>query len=552
MFSTLAHIAARRSPIHHVQKASIMIEAAVTVGAVTVGALGAGAIAATSVFYKVAHSDQYIVKTGAGIENLKISKTAWVIPFIHRYEMIHMRPKSYKFKLDAMSSGKMKFYLPGVFTVGPRVKLELTNKDIEAEKARLVKPALTEKDRGSLLERLKFKSLSLYAQYLLGSEDEMEVSTNEAEQESCLEKLIRGMIEGETRVLAAQMSIEKIFNDRVGFKAEIIANIQEELDQYGLEISNANIEELMDIPGSSYFDDKQQKILRDAEAERNINIADAKKNSDVREKELEVETRKRVAQQEADAVQIETETQQQIANYKAELFKVQAEADQKAKIARYESDGNSEIRQAEKQREAEAARLEQITQLEKVRLLAEARATAAKMVKDAEGKADAGVALAEGNRIADIKFAEGQSQAVRIMAEATLFKELKEAEAIQAKLDAQAEGNRNLVNAFGDDLEVYIRDLMIKNGQYTELAHANAAAIRGAFDKINYWHTAPGNGDSGNMSGIVQDLMKNVPAVASMIHNQTGKSMTELFTGLNNSSNVKKMDITHSDGNKTY
>ncbi len=52
------------------------------------------------------------------------------------------------------------------------------------------------------------------------------------------------MIEGETRVLAASMSIEEIFKGRTNFKTKIIDMVQEELSKLGLAIFNANIKEL--------------------------------------------------------------------------------------------------------------------------------------------------------------------------------------------------------------------------------------------------------------------------------------------------------------------
>ncbi len=56
--------------------------------------------------------------------------------------------------------------------------------------------------------------------------------------------IIKGMIEGETRVLAANMSIEDIFKGRTTFKEEIVKNVQEELSKLGFTIFNANIKEL--------------------------------------------------------------------------------------------------------------------------------------------------------------------------------------------------------------------------------------------------------------------------------------------------------------------
>ena len=52
------------------------------------------------------------------------------------------------------------------------------------------------------------------------------------------------MIEGETRILAANMSIEDIFKSRTEFKDRIIKTVESELQTLGLHIYNANIKEL--------------------------------------------------------------------------------------------------------------------------------------------------------------------------------------------------------------------------------------------------------------------------------------------------------------------
>ena len=74
---------------------------------------------------------------------------------------------------------------------------------------------------------------------LLGNEDHKKIDS-----------IIEGVIEGETRVLAASMNIEEIFNGRDKFKATIIDKVQDELDQFGLVIYNANVKELQDMQGS--------------------------------------------------------------------------------------------------------------------------------------------------------------------------------------------------------------------------------------------------------------------------------------------------------------
>jgi flotillin len=109
-----------------------------------------------------------------------------------------------------MSAEKLEFNLPAVFTIGP-------------------------KDEPGALER--------YAKLLAAND----------KNSDHVKELVRGIIEGETRVIAAAMTMEEIFQERKGFKDQVIKNVQAELDQFGLFIYNANVKQLEDTQGSEYF-----------------------------------------------------------------------------------------------------------------------------------------------------------------------------------------------------------------------------------------------------------------------------------------------------------
>ena len=48
--------------------------------------------------------------------------------------------------------------------------------------------------------------------------------------------IVKGIIEGETRVIVSGMTMEEIFKERQVFKTKIIENVQSELDQFGLKM----------------------------------------------------------------------------------------------------------------------------------------------------------------------------------------------------------------------------------------------------------------------------------------------------------------------------
>lgn len=136
-----------------------------------------------------------------------------------------MIPISYKFKINAMSREKMNFEFPTVFTVGPK-------NDVE--------------------------SLTKYSRYLLNQ------STED------FDRLIEGIFEGEARTAASNLPIEDIFTGRTNFKNEIVQKVQEHINQFGLEIYNANIEELKDSDSSNYFTSLSQKSKQKLKIEQRL------------------------------------------------------------------------------------------------------------------------------------------------------------------------------------------------------------------------------------------------------------------------------------------
>lgn len=67
-------------------------------------------------------------------------------------------------------------------------------------------------------------------------------------------RIVRGIIEGETRVLVSTMTAEEVFTNRALFKANVTNNVQTELSKFGLIMyipllptPSGNIEQLADV-----------------------------------------------------------------------------------------------------------------------------------------------------------------------------------------------------------------------------------------------------------------------------------------------------------------
>lgn len=99
-----------------------------------------------------------------------------------------------------MTSEKLQFALPAVFTIGPHDSLE---------------------------------SLIKYATLLTGgSEGAPSGRGVVGTGRNHVQDIVKGIIEGETRSIVSNMTMEELFNNRRLFKAQVIECVQKELDQF--------------------------------------------------------------------------------------------------------------------------------------------------------------------------------------------------------------------------------------------------------------------------------------------------------------------------------
>lgn len=409
--------------------------------------------------YKVSNPNEYLVRTGLMINDMKITKSGLQWPF-QTADFISLEPNNYSFNLHAMSNEKMEFVLPGIFTIGPKDNID---------------------------------DLEKYCKFLFNNKDDTRPNKH---TEGKLSELIKGIIEGETRVLAAQMSIEELFNSRSIFKDKIVANIQNELEQFGMKVYNANIKELQDSPGSEYFLYMRQKTKSSVEGKAKIDISEAKKLADIGEKYNEIEARKKIIEYEAEVTMIENERKQQIAKYNAELGKIEAQSHKEIELAKIEATNAIDLKNAELQSQVEQQRV--IQETERLRSLQLSKATA-----DAESVS---------------KQAEGDANRMKLLAEAKYIEQQKSADGVLALLNAQSEGLNKLVSSFNGDKQSLINYLMLEKNIYPELAKYNSEAIKGLNPKISIWNNSNNEGTYDSF----KDIMNVIPNNLMAIHQHTG------------------------------
>lgn len=479
--------------------------------AIGISLLGLSALTTFGMFrYRVAKPHQYLVRTGLGIHDIIVAKQGFQWPF-QTYKFIDMSPAHYSFELGGMSLEKIEFVFPGVFTIGPKNDIHALEKYVR------------------LLENCDSKTGKPTTTTTTTDQKQASKANNNSEHnESVMDNIILGILEGETRALSSKMSIEEIFNNRQVFKENIIENIQKELDQFGLEIYNANMKELMDVKDSKYFSNLRQKKLSEAENYAKVEVAEAKKKGDIGQKEREAETRQKTIFYEMETVKKENENRREIEQSKASLEVAIAEALRLKQVALAEANNAVQLKEAELQQKVNEARIKTQTELLRAQEMSKTQVQAEKEIKEAEGKARSTVVEAE-----------AYATSVELKAKADLFKKQKEAEGVLAQYNAQAVGIQNIMKNFNDPSQL-VQYLMLEKGTYAELARENAKAIQGLQPKITVWETGEKKeNNNGSYASIISDVMKMVPPLVSTIHDQTGIKPPGWIASLPNE-NLKK------------
>nr|GEV63414.1 hypothetical protein [Tanacetum cinerariifolium] len=463
------------------------------------------------IMYRVAKASEYLVITGYGIDDVKIAKKSWVFPG-QSFGKFDITPVNYTFEVQAMSAEKLPFILPAVFTIGPRAD-----------------------DRESLYKYAKLIST-------------MDKSSNH------MNELVKGVIEGETRVLAASMTMEEIFRGTKEFKKEVFETVQLELNQFGLWIYNANVKQLVDVVGHEYFSYLGQKTQQEAANQAKIDVSEAKMKGEIGSKlregqtlqnaakidaETKIISKQRQGQGTKEEIKVKTEVkvyenerEAEVAEANAELAMKKAKWAKSAQVAEVEAKKAVALREAELQKEVEIMNAFTHTEKLKAEFLSKASVEYETKVQEAnwdlyKRQKDAEAALYEKEKEAEAQkaIAEATFYARQQVADGELYAKQKEAEGLVAIAQAQGAYLRTLSGALGGNYAA-IRDyMMINGGMYQDIAKINGEAVKGLQPKISIWTGASGGvegGDGATAMNEVAGVYKMLPPLFSTVHEQTG------------------------------
>ena len=195
-----------------------------------------------------------------------------------------------------------------------------------------------------------------------------------------------------------------------------------------------------------------------------------------------------------------------------------------------------------------------MTELERLRASDVVKATISRESKqqaaDAaqyEEKARANAAFFKEQKIADATAYKVQVQAEAALlaatkdAEANLIRAQKEAEGELVTQQKKAAGLSAMAGAYADLAQAFggpaglVQYMMIEKGVYTDLAKANADAVRGLNPKMTIWNTGAQAGSEGgraegsSMGGMesIRNMYQMLPPLMSTINEQTGIVLPE-------------------------
>jgi len=219
-----------------------------------------------------------------------------------------------------------------------------------------------------------------------------------------------------------------------------------------------------------------------------VEVAQARMTGEIGESEKRGQTKQRISQIEAETAIKETIRKKEKAAAEADLKQRQIELNKNIQITTIEAQRIAESRDTELQRDIEIKRAE--TEYAKLQALdlTKMRITREKMEQQADAELYTAQKKADAQFYSQKREAEAYQLRMNVEAEAELYGKQKTAEGIKAVYQAQHEAFTKLKEAFGSDA-MLMKFLMLEKGLFTDLAEANANAIKGLNPKINIWNT---------------------------------------------------------------
>jgi flotillin len=335
-----------------------------------------------------------------------------------------------------------------------------------------------------------------------------------------IQELAKDIIFGQLRLVVATMDIEEINTDRDKFLEAVSSNVETELKKIGLRLINVNVTDINDESG--YIDALGKEAAAKAINDARQSVAEKNRDGSIGEANAQRDERVKVAS--ANATAVEGENTAKITVAKSDALRREQEAEalrlataaEKVQYAKsleesYVAEESAERTRAAKERATKEADVIVEAQIYKQKLEIEAEAQAEQTRRKARGEADAIFAKMEA-----------------------------EARGTQEILMKQASGFTEIVSAAGGNSDAAVR-LMIAD-KMENLVKIQVEAIKNIkIDKVTVW-------DGGNKDGktstanFLSGMMKSIPPMQEMF-NMAGMELPE-YLGKEKLDKMDKIETT--------
>ena len=490
--------------------------------------------------YKVADVDKALIITGGKEPIIKVSGGGFVIPIIRKHSYFDLCMLTVPADSDEI---KTKTAVPIIVDWTAQIRPNSKNVDL------LKKAVVSFKERGQQ-----------------GIIDDVKLT-----------------LMGSVRNIVATMTPEQVQNDKDTFKQNIVKEVTDELEEMGLELVSLNIQDITDRNG--YYDDiaakdreekrkeaervraiadqqireqnaASNKIAQEKELETELQIAEKKRDNDLKKAEFKAETDKanadaavsgklqetiraqeiaaqegRVAVVKQEQANLAAQKRQEVVKTESETNKIQAEikASEDAKVAEINAEANAKVAETKAAGEARALEAEALGKAKAAETEALGKARAVEAEATGEARAVEAKATAEANAIK----AKGDAEADIIAKKGTA-----EAEAIRAKLLAEADGEKELAaaRASNEKVNFEIEKLKIETEARIQIATNTAQIMAEVGKNAEFVNIGGGALPTGGTGNVLMDTMASIPQMMKLldVQNQAlnGRDFKEEVTGL--------------------
>ena len=310
-----------------------------------------------------------------------------------------------------------------------------------------------------------------------------------------IQELARDIIFGQLRLVVATMDIEEINTDRDKFLAAVSTNVESELKKIGLRLINVNVTDINDESGYILALGKEAaaKAINDAKK----SVAEKERDGEIGQANALRDQRVSVAAANADATRGEND----------------------AKVTVAVSDSERREREAEALRRATAAEAVQLAKAKEEAYLAQKTAE--------DGRASRERATQEADIIVSAEIDKEKAViAAEAEAEVTRRKAKGEADAILARLTAEAAGQREVLTKQAEGMYALVKAAggadkavnLIVADKIESLVGLQVEAIKNIkIDKVTVWDNGSGAGDGKTATAdFLSGMLRSVPPLADV------------------------------------